>query len=82
MAHTLKNLAGILGFLQKDPESFLQSGLAEEEKLVIEQLIAERLQARAERNWAKADQIRADLLSKGIELEDGATGTTWRRIAE
>ncbi|HHN5547137.1 TPA: cysteine--tRNA ligase [Legionella pneumophila] len=82
LAHTLKNLAGILGFLQKDPESFLQSGLAEEEKLVIEQLIAERLQARAERNWAKADQIRADLLSKGIELEDGATGTTWRRIAE
>ncbi|MGX6641653.1 cysteine--tRNA ligase [Legionella pneumophila] len=82
LAHTLKNLAGILGFLQKDPESFLQSGLAEEEKLAIEQLIAERLQARAERNWAKADQIRADLLSKGIELEDGATGTTWRRIAE
>ncbi|AOU42951.1 cysteine--tRNA ligase [Legionella pneumophila serogroup 1] len=82
LAHTLKNLAGILGFLQKDPESFLQSGLAEEEKLVIEQLIAERLQARAERNWAKADQIRSDLLSKGIELEDGATGTTWRRIAE
>ncbi|HAU0996332.1 TPA: cysteine--tRNA ligase [Legionella pneumophila] len=82
LAQTLKNLAGILGFLQKDPESFLQSGLAEEEKLVIEQLIAERLQARAERNWAKADQIRADLLSKGIELEDGATGTTWRRIAE
>ncbi|AMP90031.1 cysteine--tRNA ligase [Legionella pneumophila] len=82
LAHTLKNLAGILGFLQKDPESFLQSGLAEEEKLVIEQLIAERLKARAERNWTKADQIRADLLSKGIELEDGATGTTWRRIAE
>ncbi|HAT8591330.1 TPA: cysteine--tRNA ligase [Legionella pneumophila] len=82
LAHTLKNLAGILGVLQKDPESFLQAGLAEEEKLAIEQLIAERLQARAERNWPKADQIRADLLSKGIELEDGATGTTWRRIAE
>ncbi|HAT1660317.1 TPA: cysteine--tRNA ligase [Legionella pneumophila] len=82
LANTLKNLAGILGVLQQAPESFLQSGLAEEEKLAIEQLIAERLQARAERNWSKADQIRADLLSKGIELEDGATGTTWRRIAE
>ncbi|HAU1151387.1 TPA: cysteine--tRNA ligase [Legionella pneumophila] len=82
LANTLKNLAGILGVLQKEPESFLQSGLPEEEKLVIEQLIAERLQARAERNWSKADQIRADLLSKGIELEDGAIGTTWRRIAE
>ncbi|HAT6979437.1 TPA: cysteine--tRNA ligase [Legionella pneumophila] len=82
LANTLKNLAGILGVLQKEPDSFLQSGLQEEEKLAIEQLIAERLQARAERNWSKADQIRADLLSKGIELEDGATGTTWRRIAE
>ncbi|HAU1638684.1 TPA: cysteine--tRNA ligase [Legionella pneumophila] len=82
LANTLKNLAGVLGVLQQAPESFLQSGLAEEEKLAIEQLIAERLQARAERNWSKADQIRADLLSKGIELEDGATGTTWRRIAE
>ncbi|HAT8179333.1 TPA: cysteine--tRNA ligase [Legionella pneumophila] len=82
LANTLKNLAGILGVLQKDPESFLQSGLPEEEKLAIEQLIAERLQARAERNWSKADHIRSDLLSKGIELEDNATGTTWRRIAE
>ncbi|KTD03461.1 cysteine--tRNA ligase [Fluoribacter gormanii] len=77
---TLKYLAGIMGLLQTDPASFLQSGFAEEDKVEIEQLIAERLQARADRNWQRADQIRADLLSRGIELEDGVNGTTWRRV--
>lgn len=80
LATTLKHLAGILGLLQADPSSFLQSGFAEDDKLIIEQLIAERLQARAERDWTRADQIRAELLSQGIELEDGANGTSWRRI--
>ncbi|WP_392537409.1 cysteine--tRNA ligase [Legionella sp. 227] len=80
LAITLKHLAGVMGLLQEDPESFLQSGFAEEDKTEIEQLIAERLQARADRNWGRADQIRADLLSRGIELEDGPNGTTWRRM--
>ncbi|WP_454783079.1 cysteine--tRNA ligase [Legionella sp. WA2022007384] len=77
---TLKYLAGIMGLLQEDPASFLQSGFAEEDRVEIEQLIAERLQARADRNWGRADQIRADLLSRGIELEDGVNGTTWRKV--
>lgn len=80
LANTLKHLAGILGLLQEDPASFLQSGFAEEDKTEIEQLIADRLQARADRNWQRADQIRADLLHRGIELEDGPNGTTWRRM--
>ncbi|MBL7526751.1 cysteine--tRNA ligase [Legionella bononiensis] len=79
---TLKHLAGILGFLQEEPSAFLQSGLASDDREVIEQLISERLQARAERNWARADQIRAELLTQGIELEDGEKGTTWRRISD
>ncbi|MFA6303309.1 MAG: cysteine--tRNA ligase [Legionella sp.] len=77
---TLKHLAGIMGLLYEDPAAFLQAGFAEDDKALIEQLIAERLQARAERNWARADQIRAELLAKGIELEDGASGTTWRKV--
>ncbi|KTC79301.1 cysteine--tRNA ligase [Legionella cherrii] len=80
LAITLKHLAGVMGLLQEDPASFLQSGFAEEDKTEIEELIAERLQARADRNWGRADQIRADLLSRGIELEDGPNGTTWRRM--
>lgn len=69
-----------MGLLLTDPSSFLQSGLDDEDKASIEQLINERLQARTERNWERADQIRADLLSRGIELEDGANGTTWRKV--
>ncbi|AWN74059.1 cysteine--tRNA ligase [Legionella anisa] len=80
LLNTLKHLANIMGLLQEDPASFLQSGFAEEDRVEIEQLIAKRLQARADRDWGRADQIRADLLSRGIELEDGANGTTWRRV--
>lgn len=82
LASTLKHLAGLLGLLQQEPLSFLQSGFDEQDKTDIEQLIAERLHARSEKNWARADEIRADLFAKGIELEDGAQGTTWRKISE
>jgi cysteinyl-tRNA synthetase len=80
LASTLKHLAGIIGILQEDPESFLQSGLVEMSKSSIEQLIAERNQARNDKNWARADQIRAELLGQGIELEDGSGGTSWRKV--
>lgn len=82
LAATLKHLAGLMGFLQEDPKSFLQSGLDEQDKSDIEQLIAERLQARAEKNWARADQIRAELLALEIEIEDGVHGTTWRKLSK
>jgi len=45
----------------------------------IEALIAERTQAKADKNWAEADRIRDELKAQGIVLEDGAGGTTWRR---
>ncbi|HHF7366573.1 TPA: cysteine--tRNA ligase [Legionella bozemanae] len=80
LVNTLKYLASTMGLLQEDPASFLQAGFAEEDRVAIDQLIAERLQARADRDWERADQIRADLLSRGIELEDGVNGTTWRRV--
>ncbi len=82
LATTLKHLAGIMGFLQEDPASFLQAGFAEDDKASIERLIAERIQARADRNWTRADQIRAELSSQGIELEDGEKGTSWRKISQ
>lgn len=80
LVNTLKYLANTMGLLQEDPASFLQAGFAEEDRVAIDELIAERLQARADRDWERADQIRADLLSRGIELEDGVNGTTWRRV--
>lgn len=82
LATTLKQLAGVMGFLQEDPLSFLQAGFAEDDKTEIEQLIAERIEARTDRNWKRADEIRAQLLSRGIELEDGEKRSTWRKITE
>jgi cysteinyl-tRNA synthetase len=45
----------------------------------IENLIIQRNSARAAKDWAAADRVRDELMAKGIILEDGATGTTWRR---
>ncbi|MDR0316605.1 MAG: cysteine--tRNA ligase [Treponema sp.] len=46
----------------------------------IEAFIAERAAAKGEKDFAKADKIRQDLKERGIALEDGPGGTTWRRI--
>lgn len=45
----------------------------------IEELIQKRLDARSAKDFAESDRIRDDLLSKGIALEDGPTGTKWRK---
>jgi cysteinyl-tRNA synthetase len=45
----------------------------------IEALIAQRAEAKARREFAEADRIRAELADEGVLLEDGPGGTTWRR---
>ncbi len=77
-AHLLRQLAAILGLLQRNPEAFLQ-GDASESTLDIEGLIAARMAAKAAKNYAEADRIRQQLAAAGIVLEDTAQGTTWRR---
>jgi cysteinyl-tRNA synthetase len=78
LAHVLIELADVLGLLQQSPESFLQGG-ADDEVALIEALIAQRNKARAEKDWAAADDARDRLTEMGIVLEDGANGTQWRR---
>ncbi|KTC65948.1 cysteinyl-tRNA synthetase [Legionella adelaidensis] len=80
LAQTLKHLGGILGILQESSEAYLQSGTDNEELVIINSLIEERLAARKEKNWEKADSIRKELLNKGIELEDSPQGTIWRKV--
>jgi len=80
-AQLLKILGEILGLLQSDPEQFLKGesgddGLSDTE---IEQLIEARAAARANKDWAESDRIRDLFAEQGIVLEDGASGTTWRR---
>ncbi len=76
LAGQLRGLGGVLGLLQRDAEEFLQGGKADQ---WILDAIAAREAARKRRDFAEADRIRKDLLDKGIVLEDGAKGTTWRR---
>ncbi|MBG81462.1 MAG: cysteine--tRNA ligase [Phycisphaerae bacterium] len=46
----------------------------------IDDRIAARNQARADKDWAEADRIRDELLEAGIEIKDGPEGTTWKQI--
>ncbi|QDH15638.1 cysteine--tRNA ligase [Oecophyllibacter saccharovorans] len=68
----------LMGLFSLTPEQWFQGG-AELAPEVIEELIAERLAARKARDFARADAIRAELAAKGILLEDGPGGTTWRK---
>jgi cysteinyl-tRNA synthetase len=79
LAFTLVSLGGLLGLLQQAPEKFLQGNENDEEVELIESLILQRNQARAEKNWALADEARDKLTAMNIILEDSANGTTWRR---
>jgi cysteinyl-tRNA synthetase len=77
----LKQLGGLLGILQVDPNEWLQ-GDASDDVLnsdAIEALIQKRLDAKADKSWAEADKIRDELKQQGVSLEDNGMETIWRR---
>ena len=76
LAGLLRALGGVLGLLQSPPEVFLRAG-SSVDTAHIDALIAQRQAAKAGRDFARADAIRAELLSQGIVLKDSALGTTW-----
>jgi len=67
----------LLGVLQETPSEWLSGG-TKVDPAEIERLIEERLEARKSKDFATADRIRDELAAKGVVLEDGAGGTTWR----
>ena len=82
-ASLLSHLGQILGILWHSPETYFTAqddkhhdGMTNSE---IEKQIAIRSEAKREKNWALADEIRRRLSDKGILLEDSASGTTWKR---
>ncbi|HEV7929710.1 MAG TPA: cysteine--tRNA ligase, partial [Nitrosospira sp.] len=80
---SMKALGSVLGLLQQDPQQYFQeAGAAADTGLTpeyIEQMIQQRLLARANKNYGEADRIRNELMTASIILEDTAKGTTWRR---
>ncbi len=79
-------IGGVLGLLESDPAAWAARIRAREERELaaavdpawVEGKIAERAAARKARDFAAADRVRAELLERGVALEDGAGGTTWR----
>jgi len=70
----------ILGLMQEDPNIWLgYNQTANPEKEGIERLINQRNEARRNKDFKLADQIRDKLKSKGIEIEDTKNGTIWRK---
>ena len=79
-AGLLRALGATIGLLQGDPAAFLKAGVQVSPQ-EIEELVARRAAAKAGRDFALADQIRQDLLSRGIVLKDSPAGTTWEAVA-
>ena len=77
LAALLVKLGGILGILQDDAEAFLKSG-SDLDEAWIEEMIQKRADARKVRDFAECDRIRDELAARGISLQDGPRGTTWR----
>ncbi|MGM0562940.1 MAG: cysteine--tRNA ligase [Pseudomonadota bacterium] len=83
-AGVLKGLGTVLGLLQADPEVYLKSGglVAAEgdwSDADIDALVEQRIEAKKQRDFSRADAIRDQLTEAGIVLEDGPEGTQWRR---
>ncbi len=79
LAHQFRAMCGLLGIVQQPVAEWFQG--SDVDAAAIEALIAERLQARREKDYARADAIRAQLLEQGIVVEDTPTGSNWKKVS-
>ena len=80
LAFILVSLGEVLGVAQNSPEDFLQGGSGDTDEVAeIEALIVQRNEARANKDWAMADDARDKLAALNVILEDSAGKTTWRK---
>tara|TARA_B100000674_G_scaffold356173_1_gene299056 strand:+ start:66 stop:1448 length:1383 start_codon:yes stop_codon:yes gene_type:complete len=78
----LREAGGLLGLLQQAPADwFGRSAEKDSDTVKIERLVEERFAARSARDYATADQIRAELAALGVTIEDHGDGSAWRRTS-
>ncbi len=75
----LRHAANLLGFLQKDPEDWFKGNVSTSESAEFDAIAKRREEARAKKDWPAADAARDEATARGIILEDGPDGTTWRK---
>jgi cysteinyl-tRNA synthetase len=68
----------LLGVLQTDPDSWFKGAAGDDLKDKVEALLAQRIEARAAKDWPTADRIRGELDALGVVVMDGPAGATWR----
>uniref|UniRef100_A0A6U8U6X5 Cysteine--tRNA ligase n=1 Tax=Zooxanthella nutricula TaxID=1333877 RepID=A0A6U8U6X5_9DINO len=80
LAGQLQSMGALLGILQRDPEEVLRGGASVDADFEarVDALVAERAAARKGKDFARADEIKAELTGLGVVLEDGPQGTVWR----
>lgn len=78
LASILIGSSNLLGLMKEDSEQWFGSGPDVDESL-INQLIMDREEARSNKDYDKADQIREQIESLGISIEDSASGTQWKK---
>lgn len=79
LAGVLRKLGAVLGILEGKPSDFLQGATSDDFTQQVEDLIAKRIEARANKDWASADAVRDELAALGVVLEESKTGTSWRK---
>ena len=80
---SLMAIGDLMGLFQQDPSEYFASddGVSDEDVAKIEALIAERIEAKDNKDFARADEIRAELSDMGIEIKDTREGTNWEKVA-
>ena len=72
-------MLGVLGLVADQDDDDIASDGPRRDDDEIDALVRERDEARAARDFARADALRDDLTARGIKLEDTPTGTVWHR---
>ena len=79
---TLHAVGNLLGILQSSPADWFadEDGFSDVDVTKIESLIAERMEAKDNKDYVRSDEIRDELLNMGVAIKDTREGTTWGQV--